>query len=74
MGALVWVLPLVLVDGLGLRAQRVRGGISSRREGLPTVSPFVCGGLAVICDHITGPTFFSTACVRMWFWLGFQLV
>ena len=74
MGALVWVMPLVLVDGVGLGAQRVRGGIGARREGLPTVSPFACGGLAVACDHTTDPTFFSTVSVCMWFWLGLLLV
>ena len=73
MGALFWVPPLVLVDGVGLRAQRVRGRVGARQEGLPTVFPFACGGLAVVCDHASDPTFFSTACVCVWFWLGFLL-
>ena len=74
MGALVWAMLLVFVDGNGLRAQRVRGGIGARRGCWQTVFPFASGGLAVICDYIAGPTFLSTACVRMWFWLGFRLV
>ena len=40
MGALLWVLPLVLVGGIDPRAQRVCGSDGARREGLPTVFPF----------------------------------
>ena len=40
MGALLWVLPLVLVGRIGPRALRVRGSVGARLEGLPTVFPF----------------------------------
>ena len=73
MGALVGVLPQVPVDGVGLRAQRVCGRVGARLEGMPTVFPFACGGSAVVCGHTTDPTFNSTACVCVWFWLEILL-
>ena len=66
MGALVRVVFWVCVGRAGVWAKRVRKGHGTSRGGLLVVSPFACGCLAVAGDHTTDPTFFSTACVRMW--------
>ena len=65
----------VLIDRAGVRAQHVRGGIGTRREGLPTVSPIACRSLAVAgdSDHTTDPTFFPLRAYVFGFGIGFGL-
>ena len=73
--ALVRVMLRVFVGRAVVWAQRVRKGHGTSRGGLPMVSPFACSCLAVAGAgaHTTDPTFFSTACVRMWSWIGVRL-